>query len=384
VPTPRPYFLNKIQQLAKSHPIVALLGPRQCGKTTLARMYASHLPQPTLCHTFDLENPRDLARLAQPLLALEGLEGLTIIDEIQRYPDLFPVLRYLMDRTNNLLQLLILGSASRELMRQSSESLAGRIAYLELTPFIYGEVDNIEKLWLRGGFPRAYLAHDQQECQDWREFYITNFLERDLPNLGIHIPPVTMRRFWTMLCHYHGNVLNSSELARAMGISDKIIREYLDILQGTFMIRLLQPWHENLKKRQVKSPKIYVRDSGLLHTLLGIDEVTLFGHPKVGASWEGFALEQIIHYQNARPQECFFWATHAGAELDLLICQHGKKIGFEFKRQDAPSLSKSMQIACEDLQLEKLFVICPGNIQYMLTDKIMVIGIEKYASFPNS
>jgi uncharacterized protein len=382
MPILRPDYLHNIQRVAKSHPIVALLGPRQCGKTTLARMYYSSLPSPDLCLALDLENPRDLVRLEQPLLALESLEGLVVIDEIQRVPELFPVLRYLIDRPNNKIRLLILGSASKELIKQSSESLAGRIAYLELTPFTYGEVDELDKLWLRGGFPRSYLADSLQDSIEWREFYITNFLERDLPNLGIAIPSAAMRRFWTMLSHYHGNVLNSAELARSMGISEKLIREYLDILQGTFMTRYLQPWHANLKKRQVKSPKIYVRDSGLLHSLLGVyDQDSLLSHPKLGASWEGFALEEVIHLYQARPHECFFWATHAGAELDLLIHQNNRKIGFEFKFQDAPKLTKSMQIAYEDLELDQLTVVTPGDSDYSLSNNIRVLGLKNILKF---
>lgn len=376
MPVLRKKYLDEIQRVANSHAILALLGPRQCGKTTLSRMYVASLPPQTPVRTFDLENPRDLAQLEQPLLILENLQGLVVMDEIQRIPELFPVIRYLIDRPDNQVRMLILGSASKELIKQSSESLAGRIAYLELTPFMYDEVNDLDKLWLQGGFPRAYLVESMQDSKDWREFYITNFLERDLPNLGIHIPAATMRRFWTMLSHYHGNILNSAELARSMAISDKNIREYLDIMQGTFMIRLLQPWHENVKKRQVKSPKVYIRDSGLLHSLLGIyDQNALFGHPKMGASWEGFALEQIIHRYRAYPHECFFWATHGGAELDLLIHQNGKKIGFEFKCQDAPKLTKSMQIACEDLGLDQLYVVCPGDVHYRLANNITVIGL---------
>jgi predicted AAA+ superfamily ATPase len=374
----RPDYLHDIQRLTRTHPILALLGPRQCGKTTLARMYFATLPPEDLSAAFDLENPRDLAKLEQPLLALEKLQGLVVIDEIQRVPDLFPVLRYLIDRPDNRLRFLILGSASKELIKQSSESLAGRIAYLELTPFSYGEVDNLDQLWLRGGFPRSYLADTLQDSNEWREFYITNFLERDLPNLGIQIPAAAMRRFWTMLSHYHGNILNSAELARSMGIGEKMIREYLDILQGTFMIRHLQPWHANLKKRQVRSPKIYVRDSGLLHSLLGIhDQSSLFSHPKLGASWEGFALETIIHRYQAYAHECFFWATHSGAELDLLIHRKNKKIGFEFKFQDAPKMTKSMKIAFEDLALDELYVITPSDIKYSLADNVHVMGLSE-------
>lgn len=366
----RKHFSTLIDQYFLTHPLVALLGPRQCGKTTLARTYAKDiLPE----QYFDLEDTLDIQRLASPKLALEHQEGLIVIDEIQRCPELFPALRVLIDKPKKNQRYLILGSASRELIRQSSETLAGRIAYIELTPFSYAETHEWQTLWLRGGFPKSYLASSITESAQWREFYITTFLEQDIPNLGIQIPSVTLRRFWIMLSHYHGNIFNASELARSFGISDMTVRRYLDILTGTFMIRQLLPWRENIKKRQVKAPKIYFRDSGLLHSFLNIEnQDDLMKHPKLGASWEGFALEETIRALGAKPHECFFWASHSGAELDLLIFQKGKKLGFEFKYMDAPKLTKSMKISMEDLKLEKLTVIYPGKLDYSLAENIEV------------
>ena len=375
----RPYFLEQIVHYFKSHAIVALLGPRQCGKTTLARAYGKQLEGEQEVHYFDLENPIDLERLTNPLLTLKPLSGLIVIDEIQRAPELFTLLRVLVDEESANKQFLILGSASRELIQQTSESLAGRIAYIELTPFTYEETHDLEKIWLRGGFPRSYLANTEEESFDWREFYITTFLEQDIPNLGIKIPATSLRRFWTMLAHYHANILNLSELGRSFGISDPTVRRYLDILSGTFMIRQLQPWQENTKKRQVKAPKIYFRDSGLLHTLARIhDQATLQTYAKLGASWEGFALEQIIQKYHAKPQDCFFWATHNGAELDLLLFIKNQRLGFEIKYSDAPRLTPSMKIALEDLSLDQLTVIYPGHVAYPLADKVQVIGLENY------
>jgi predicted AAA+ superfamily ATPase len=370
----RTRFSQLIDQYFLTHPVVALLGPRQCGKTTLARKYAANIPPGQY---FDLEDAVDIQRLDSPKLALGGREGLIVIDEIQRRPALFPALRVLIDSPEEKQRYLILGSASRELIQQSSETLAGRIAYIELTPFSYTETREWENLWLRGGFPKSYLANSALESAQWREFYITTFLEQDIPNLGIQIPPVTLRRFWIMLSHYHGNIFNASELARSFGISDTTVRRYLDILTGTFMIRQLLPWRENIKKRQVKSPKIYFRDSGLLHAFLDIENKDdLMKHPKLGASWEGFALEETIRMLSAKPHECFFWASHSGAELDLLIVQKGKKLGFEFKYTDAPKLTKSMQISLEDLKLDKLTVIYPGKVDYTLTEKVEVKSFE--------
>lgn len=373
----RPGFLHAINRYFKIHPIVVLLGPRQCGKTTIARMFSKNESDFFRENYFDLENPIDSKRLSEPMLALSKLKGLIIIDEVQRVKELFPVLRVLADEEDSPRKFLILGSASRDLINQSSESLAGRSAYIEITPFGLKEVKEVDKLWLRGGFPKSFLAATDEESHDWREFYIKTFLEQDVPNLGINIPAVALRRFWTMLSHYHGNVFNYSELARSFGTSDATIRRYLDILTGTFMIRQLQPWHENISKRQVKAPKIYFRDSGIFHSLTGVtDWSSLRLYPKIGASWEGFALEEVIRSYQAGIEECYFWSTYSGAELDLLIIQKGKKFGFEFKYCDAPSITKSMQIALLDLKLDSLTVIYPGDVDYKLTDKIEVKSLK--------
>lgn len=371
-------YLQAIEAKFRTHPIVGILGPRQCGKTTLARMYVEKFTSlPT--HFFDLEDPVDLARMENPKLTLEPLEGLIIIDEIQQVPDLFKLLRVLVDKSKQ--RFLILGSASRELLKQSSESLAGRISYLELTPFSYLETLNLEPLWLRGGFPRSYLADSGEESYEWRESYMTTYFQHDLPALGVQIAPPSLRRFWEMLAHYHGNILNFSELSRSFGSSDSTIRKYLDILSGTFMVRQLQPWHANISKRQVKAPKIYFRDSGLYHTLLRVRTLDeLNRHVKLGASWEGFALEEMIRKHQVPPHDCFFWKTHSGAELDLLLFLKNKKIGFEFKYTDAPRSTKSMHTSVEDLELDQLNVIYPGNTDYPLSEKIKVYGIKNYLS----
>ncbi len=370
--------LQRIGQCFAINPIVAILGPRQCGKTTLAKMYAETVEDFSALNYFDLEKPDDLARLEEPQRALENLSGLIVIDEIQRKPDLFPLLRVLVDEKKPR-QFLILGSASRELIKQSSESLAGRISYLELTPFSYRETQELEHLWLCGGFPQSYLAADDIASYAWREDYISTFLEQDIPNLGIQIPALTLRRFWSMLAHYHGNIFNAAELARSFGINEKTVKHYLDILSGTFMVRQLQGWQENIKKRQVKAPKIYFRDSGLLHSLLRIKgKSQLQIYPKLGASWEGFALEEIIRWHHAKPHDCYFWATHSGAELDLLLLKDDKRLGFEFKYADAPTKTKSMLISQEELQLDYLYVIYPGDKNYFLADKIEAYGLENY------
>lgn len=361
----------------RAHPACALLGPRQVGKTTLAKMFLEQFG-PDVFHFFDLENPLDVARLENPMLALSKLTGkFIVIDEIQRAPELFPVLRVLIDEKKNR-KFLILGSASRDLIRQSSESLAGRIGYLELMPFSLDEVDHdSDLLWLRGGFPLSYLAQGDDESFLWRQSYIATFLERDIPNLGFQIPARQMRRFWLMLAHYHGGLFNASELGKSLGISDHMVRKYLDILAGTFMVRVLLPWHENLKKRQIKSPKIYFRDSGILHALIGIkDRSSMDTYPKMGSFWEGFALEEIIRQTGACAEECYFWATQSKAELDLLIVKNGKRVGYEFKYSDAPTITPSMRIACEDLQLDHLYVIYPGATTYALTEKITVRGLR--------
>jgi predicted AAA+ superfamily ATPase len=376
----RSHFIRQITALFKVFPVVALLGPRQCGKTTLAKTYIQlkNKKIPPENH-FDLEDTTDLARLAYPKMTLEPLEGLIVIDEIQRRSELFPALRVLVDKKPRLQQYLILGSASRDLIQQSSETLAGRIGYLELTPFSYTEIKNIQRLWMRGGFPRSYLAKNEQESHVWREEYIRTFLERDIPNLGIQVPALQLRRFWMMLGHYHGNLFNASEIGRALGLNHKTIQHYLDILNGTFMMRVLPPWFENISKRQVKTPKIYFRDSGIFHTLLGIaHRSALLTSPKIGASWEGFALEEIIRFHQAKPEECYFWSTHGEAELDLLILKNGKRLGFEFKYTDAPKMTKSMVIAQEDIKLDKLSIIYPGKHRFPVGRNIEAVGLENY------
>ena len=369
-------FINKINHMFKVNDVVALLGPRQCGKTTLSKQYLEHEKKPTLY--FDLENPVDIARLEEPMLALEGHVGLVVMDEIQLRPNLFPVLRVLVDHKRDC-QFLILGSASRDLISQSSETLAGRISYIECTPFTLSEVSDSKTLIQRGGFPRSFLASSQSISLQWRRDYIRTFLERDIPNLGFTIPPATMRRFWLMLTHYHGQNFNASELGKSLGIAHTTVRNYLDILTGTFMIRELQPWFANINKRQVKAPKIYFRDSGIYLALLGIENhLALNTHPKLGAIWEGFAMEQIIDAHKVNSEECFYWAVHQQAELDLLLPIKDKKIGFEFKYKDAPTLTKSMMTSLENLDLEKIIVIYPGKECYRLHEKIEVIGLENY------
>jgi len=355
----------------KNFPVVAILGARQVGKTTLAKSLKYD-------HFFDLENPRDELRLKEPHLALENLEGLIVIDEIQRKPNLFPLLRFLVDQKKKQ-KFLILGSASRDLIKQSSETLAGRIAYFQLGTFALDEVGNksLQKLWLYGGFPQSFLSKTIEESRLWRNNFITSFLERDIPQLGIHIPANTLRRFWMMISHYHGQVLNYSELGRSFGISDMTVRHYLDILVGTFMVRILQPWHENLSKRQIKSPKIYIKDSGLFHTLQTIDsKSSLFAHPKLGASWEGFALENVIQILDIDEEQIFFWGTHSGAELDLMWQAHGKRYGIEFKYADAPAKTKSMMSAIENLNLNHIWVVNPGEANYPIDKKITAIGLN--------
>lgn len=369
-------FKERITEAFKAHPVVAILGPRQCGKTTLAKSYASSFSESII---FDLENDRDLAKLHDPLLTLENLKGLVILDEIQRIPELFKTLRVLVDQSGRKQKFLILGSASRDLIRQSSETLAGRIQYLELTPFSFQEVDDSKKLWFRGGFPLSYLAKDIKISNTWRRSYISTFLERDIPDLGFRISSTALSRFWKMLAHYHANIFNASELGRSFGVAHTTVNHYLDILTETFMVRRLQPWFENIKKRQVKSPKIYIRDSGILHSLLNVESFDdLMGHPKMGASWEGFALEEIIRQYETDTREYYFWATHMGAELDLLLINHNHRIGFEFKYTSAPKITKSMKIALETLKLDKLFIIIPGHESFPLHKKIIAAGLKNY------
>jgi len=368
----RPEYLENLFTASRRSSITALLGPRQCGKTTLAHMFAEGRE----AAFFDLESFPDQQRLQNPEMALSSLEGLVILDEIQIIPDLFQVLRVLVDRPKNKARFLILGSASPTIIKTASETLAGRVEFIELSGFDLSEIgkENWKINWLRGGFPRSYLADSDVDSLAWREGFIRTFLERDIPQLGINIPAVAMRRFWTMLAHYHGQTWNASELGRSMGLSDKTVRSYLDILTGTFMIRQLQPWFENLGKRQVKSPKVYLRDTGLLHSLLNIpDWHSLLGHPKIGASWEGFVIEQIL--QTLRPSQAYFWATHSGAEIDLIFPYKGRKYGVEVKFNEAPKITTSMRSACNDLKLDHLWIVYPGKESYPVADKISVCSL---------
>ena len=367
--------LGILQVLLSANPVVAILGARQVGKTTLARMLWEAAPQKGAY--FDLENPQHLSKLEDAMLALRDLKGLVVIDEIQRRSDLFPVLRVLADRPRAPAKFLVLGSASPELLKQGSESLAGRIAYHYIDGFRLPELpgDSIEKLWLRGGFPKSYLARNLSLSYDWRRDFISRFLERDLPQLGIKIASHALRRFWNMVAHYHGQVWNSSELGRSLGVADTTVRSYLDTLTSALMIRQLQPWYENVGKRQVKSPKIYLKDSGLLHTFLNIHAVEdLLVHPKCGASWEGFILEQVLAIVQARPEECYFWATHAGAELDLLLVRGRKRYGIEIKRSSAPHLTPSMKIAMKDLKLNQIDIIYAGPDTYPMAKGVRAVG----------
>ncbi len=373
----RPRLSQSIAIALKRSRVVALIGPRQCGKTTLARQIVA----PDSANYFDLEDPTSLVRLTEPMTALAGLRGTVVIDEVQRRPDLFPVLRVLADRKPLPARFLILGSASPELLRQSSESLAGRIETIPVPGFSLAEVGEpaIRRHWLRGAFPRSFLARSNVESFSWRRQFVQTFLERDLPQLGIGIPAAAMRRFWTMLAHYQSAVWNAAEPARSLGVSEPTVRRYLDLLTGLFMVRQLPPWHENLKKRQVKAPKVYLRDSGLLHHLLSIgDERELLSHPKCGASWEGYAIEETL--KAVQPDEAYFWATHQGAELDLLLIKNGRRLGVELKRTDAPSVTPSMRIAMQDLGLEQLVVFYPGKQRYTLAERIAVLPLGVVAS----
>ena len=370
---PRPTGIAEIDRALAMHPIAALVGPRQCGKTTLARMIAERQPSTY----FDLENPVDLRRLTAPLSVLQELSGLVIIDEVQRRPDLFELLRVLVDRPQNAARFLLLGSASPHLVKGVSESLAGRIGFIDLAGFDLSEVGAAarDRLWLRGGFPRSFLAADDSASQAWRQDFVRTFLERDIPQLGITIPAETLRRFWTMVAHCHGQVWNAAQLARSMGTSELTARRYLDILSGAYVVRILPPWFENIRKRQVKAPKTYIRDSGILHALLQLTTLSdVQSHPKLGASWEGFALEHVVGALKTR--DAYFWATHGGAELDLLIRAAGKNYGFELKYADAPGASRSMHVAIEDLSLEHLWVVYPGTQEYALADRISVVPLD--------
>jgi uncharacterized protein len=365
----RPTPEKRIREAFVVHPVVSLLGPRQCGKTTLARAVAA--TEPTTF--FDLENPVDLQRLAAPMTALERLSGLVVIDEIQRRPELFSLLRVLVDRPESTVRFLVLGSASPALVKGASESLAGRVGFVDLGGLSLPEVGEAERdvLWNRGGFPRSFLATSDSASLQWRESFVRTFLERDVPQLGFTIPAETLRRFWTMLAHRHGQLWNSAELSRSLGFSETTARRYLDLLAGAFVVRVLPPWFENTGKRQVKAPKVFIRDTGVLHSLLQLGRLEdVLAHPKLGASWEGFVLEQILDAIPTR--DAYFWGSHGGAELDLLVLRGGRRLGFEVKFSDAPTMTRSMHSALKDLSLDRLWVVYPGRVEYELQDRVSV------------
>ncbi|MEI7990109.1 MAG: ATP-binding protein [Chloroflexota bacterium] len=375
----RPGLKQTIQDRLDRSRVVALIGPRQCGKTTLARQFVS----PSSINYFDLEDPISLARLDQPMLALQDLRGLVVIDEVQRRPEIFPILRVLADRVPLPARFLILGSASPDLLRQSSESLAGRISVITMSGFSLAEVgkDAQNQLWRRGGFPLSFIASSEETSLEWRKDFVMTFLERDVPQFGFNIPATSLFRFWSLLAHYHGQIWNAAEAARSLNVSESTARRYVDLLQDLFMVRLLQPFYTNISKRQIKSPKVYIRDTGLLHYLLGMrTEQELLLHPRSGASWEGFAIEEII--KAVSPDETYFWATHSGAELDLLLIKDGRRIGIECKRVDAPRLMPSMHIAIHDLELSQLWVIYPGIHSYLLAENIQAIPLAILAENP--
>lgn len=365
---------RQIQQALKRSRVVSLIGPRQCGKTTMARELVS-ADSPNY---FDLEDPQSLARLDEPMTALKPLRGVVVIDEVQRRPDLFPILRVLVDRRPITARFLILGSTSSDFLRQPAESLAGRIETIEMRGFCLEDIGwkNQMRHWFRGGFPLSFLARTEKDSEIWRKQFIQTFLERDLVQWGINIPALTLLRFWTMLAHYHGQTWNAAEPARSLGVTEPTVRRYLDILSGVFMTHQLFSWHANLKKRQVKAPKVYIRDTGLLHHLLGIrSEKELLMHPKCGASWEGYVIEETLH--TLRVDEAYYWATHNGAEIDLVVIKDGRMFGVECKRLDAPRLTPSMKIALQDLRLERILVIYPGTQRYKIADRIEAIPFKE-------
>ena len=372
----RTHVKTQIETALTRSRITLLSGSRQCGKTTLAREF---VPNDSINY-FDLEDPVSLARLDEPMTALAPLTGIVVIDEVQRRPELFPVLRVLADRQPLLARFLILGSAAPELLRQSSESLAGRMEIVTMSGFSLVEtgIEHLSRHWLRGGFPCSYLAAADNDSFAWLKNFTLTLVERDIPQLGIGVPAAMLIRFWTMLAHCHGQIWNAAPPARSLGVSEPTVRRYLDLLEGVFMVRQLQPWHANLKKRQVKSPKIYFRDTGVLHHLLGIrSEREMLNHPSCGSSWEGYVIEEVIRVVS--PDEAYFWATHNGAELDLLLVKNGRRIGIECKRSDAPRLTPSMRTSLADLELDRLVVIYPGFRRYPLTEGVEVLPLVELA-----
>ena len=373
---PRPGHEAHLRRLLSQFPVVGLVGARQVGKTTLARSLGAR--EQGRVTFFDLEDPTDEARFADPKLALESLDGLVVIDEVQHSPGLFRLLRVLVDRPSNRARFLVLGSAGPVLLRQASESLAGRIAYHELTPFRLDETgaESIDQLWIRGGFPRSFLAAGERESVAWRSAFLRTVLERDLPQLGITVPATSMRRFWTMVAHYHGARWNAAEVARSLGVSAPTVGSYLDSMVDALLVRRLTPWFENLKKRQVKAPKVYLTDTGLLHTLLSIrTESGILGHPKSGASWEGFAMQEAVRILAADWEDCHYWATHRGAGIDLLVFADGRRIGLEFKRTSTPGMTRSMHSALADLRLDRMFVLFPGRERFRLHERVEAVGL---------
>ena len=376
---PRDDHLRRIRLLLREFPVVAVLGSRQVGKSTLARQLVESRRGPTAW--FDLENPADLSRLADPGLELRPLRGVVVLDEIHRLPEVFPLLRVLADRPRTPARFLVLGSASPDLLRQTSETLAGRVAFHELGGFGLREVEDLERLWLRGGFPRSYLARSAPASRRWRDGFIRTFLTRDVPDLGSAVPPLTLRRFWTMLAHWHGQIWNGAEFGRAFGVAHTTVRRYLDLLTSVFVVRQLQPWHENVRKRQVRSPKVYIADSGILHALLGLsNREAVLSHPKVGASWEGFVIQQIAEILDASPEQCFHWSTHSGAELDLLVVAGNRRFGFEIKRAEAPRSTSSMRSAFETLGLDRLDVVHAGTESYAIAPRMRALPAARLAT----
>ncbi|MBC7983796.1 MAG: ATP-binding protein [Candidatus Obscuribacterales bacterium] len=370
----RPVLANDLAKALKRSRVVALIGPRQCGKTTLLQSVVGK----DSANYFDLEDPESLARLNEPMTALRDLRGVVAIDEVQRRPDLFPILRVLADRKPLPARFLLSGSAAPALLQQSSESLAGRLEIIEVGGFQLADVGgkNLDKHWQRGGLPLAYLARTSDDSFVWRRQFIRTFLQHDLPQLGIAVAPPAMSRFWAMLAHYHGNIWNAADPARSLGVGESTVRRYLDALSGVLMVRQLKPWHENLGKRQVKAPKVYVRDSGLLHALLGIRTARdLLTHPKAGAAWEGYAIEEIL--KAVQPDDAYYWATYQGAELDLLLFLKGRRVGIEIKRTDAPTMTPSMRSALQDLKLDKLIVAYPGTRTYPMGDRTSAMPLSR-------
>lgn len=373
----RDQHILRIESLLKRNRVVAILGARQVGKTTIAKQILARRSGDR--SHFDLEDPRDRGRLGDPMLSLGHLRGLVVLDEVQRVPELFQILRVLADKPRGA-RFLVLGSASPELLRQTSESLAGRIAYYELGGFDIHEIGaaRVQRLWLRGGFPRSFTAGTEKNSVEWRNDFIKTFFERELPTLGMGLPPELLRRFWFMLAHYHGQIWNSTEFAASLGVADKTISRYLDLLVGTFLARRISPWFENLQKRQVKAPKIYISDTGLLHSLLGIEDMAdLERNVKLGASWESFGFSNVLDHLRPRSGEVYYWATHQGAELDLLIVRGRRRLGFEIKRSSAPQLTPSMRIALADLKLDSIDVIYPGEHTYPMAPRIRAVPLHR-------